>query len=74
MRGLIIVRFAYGIQINAGSDNAIAGNWIGLDFDGIARGMTYDGVTVTCPVFASARRNTIGGTNYADRNVIYHHL
>jgi hypothetical protein len=70
VRGLIIVRFAYGIQINSGNGNVIAGNWIGLDFDGVARGMTFDGITVTCPVFSSAMHNTIGGVSYADRNVI----
>lgn len=70
VRGLIVVRFASGIKIDSASNVVIAGNWIGLDWDGIARGMTFDGVTVTCPVFASAMHNTIGGAAYGDRNVI----
>ena len=70
VRGLIVVRFAYGIKLDSAGNSVIAGNWIGLDWDGIARGMTFDGVTVTCPVFASAMHNTIGGAAYGDRNVI----
>jgi hypothetical protein len=70
VRGLIVVRFASGIKIDSASSVVIAGNWIGLDWDGIARGMTFDGITVTCPVFASAMHNTIGGTADGDRNVI----
>ena len=70
VRGLIVVRFASGIKLDSAGGCVIAGNWIGLDFDGIARGMTFDGVTVTCPVFASAMHNTIGGAAYGDRNVI----
>lgn len=70
VRGLIVVRFASGIKLDSAGECVIAGNWIGLDFDGIARGMTFDGVTVTCPVFASAMHNTIGGAAYGDRNVI----
>ena len=70
VRGLIIVRFPYGIQVASSSANTIAGNWIGLDFDGIARGMTWDGITVTCPVFAVAIYNYIGGPNPADANII----
>ena len=70
VRGLILVRFSSGLKIDSAGGCVIAGNWIGLDFDGIARGMTFDGVTVTCPVFATAMHNTIGGAAYGDRNII----
>jgi hypothetical protein len=70
VRGLIVVRFASGIKIDSASSVVIAGNWIGLDWDGIARGMTFDGITVTCPVFASAMHNTIGGEAFSERNII----
>lgn len=70
VRGLVIVRFPYGILIDSGSGNSIVGNRIGLDVDGVARGMTFDGITVTCPVFGVARNNVIGGTQLGDRNYI----
>lgn len=70
IRGLVIVRFAYGIQIDAGSGNVIAGNWIGLDVDNMARGMTFEGIRVTCPTFGTAIQNVIGGSAPADRNLI----
>jgi len=37
VRGLIIVRFASGIKLDSAGNSVIAGNWIGLDWDGIAR-------------------------------------
>jgi parallel beta-helix repeat protein len=70
LRGLAIVRFAYGVQIYDASGVTIAGNWVGLDVDGIARGTTFDGITISCPVFSQAVNNVIGGTAPADRNVI----
>ncbi len=70
VRGLIIVRFSYGIQIDSGKGCVLAGNWIGLDWDNIARGMDFDGITVSCPVFASASGNVIGGAGPGDRNLI----
>lgn len=70
VRGLVLVRFAYGIQIYDSSSVVIAGNSIGLDVDGVARGMTYEGVSVSCPVFSVAMNNRIGGTAAGDRNVI----
>ena len=70
VRGLIVVRFSSGIKIDNASNNTIAGNWIGLDWDGVARGMTFDGISVTCPSFGSAKFNVIGGNSPADRNVI----
>ena len=70
VRGLVLVRFDRGIQVDNASNVTIAGNWIGMDVDGIARGMTFDGVMVTCPIFGQARNNTIGGLSPADRNII----
>jgi parallel beta-helix repeat protein len=70
VRGLVMVRFAFGIEIYDSSNVTVAGNSIGLDVDGIARGMIFDGVSVSCPVFSQALNNRIGGTSPADRNVI----
>jgi parallel beta-helix repeat protein len=70
VRGLVIVRFHTGIQLYASSGNTIAGNWIGLDVDGISRGNSGTGVEVTCAVFNRSTGNLIGGTSPADRNVI----
>ena len=70
VRGLILVRFSSGVKIEGGNGNKIAGNWIGVDFDGVARGMTFEGVYVTGGAFSTAMRNVIGGEAYADRNVI----
>ncbi len=69
LRGLIIVRCPYAIKIDGASGCVIAGNWIGMDADGISRGMTFDGISVT-HTFGVAMNNTIGGTAPADRNVI----
>jgi parallel beta-helix repeat protein len=68
VRGLIVVRFPFGIRIEDSSGNVVAGNWIGMDADGISRGMLFDGITVTGS--GAAMFNTIGGTSPADRNVI----
>ncbi len=70
IRGLILVRFDHGIVVDSVSGNTIAGNWIGIDLDGIARGMTFYGVRVTGSAFAPAGNNLIGGEAFADRNVI----
>lgn len=70
VRGLVIVRAYTGIQLYACSSSVIAGNWIGLDVDNIARGGTGIGVDVTCAVFNRSTANLIGGTNPAARNVI----
>jgi titin len=70
VRGLVLVRFDFGIEIYDSSSVTVAGNWIGLDVDGIGRGMAFDGVSVSCPVFSQALHNHIGGTAPADRNVI----
>lgn len=70
VRGLIIVRFSFGIQLNSVGGTVLAGNWIGMDADGIARGMTFEGVNVTSLIWATASLNLIGGPSPADRNVI----
>jgi hypothetical protein len=70
VRGLIIVRFYTAIQLNASSGNTVAGNWIGLDADGISRGGTGVGVDVTAAVFNRSTANVIGGVSPGDRNVI----
>lgn len=70
VRGLAIVRFSYGIRLDSSSSSIVAGNWIGLDVDGVARGQTFTGVAVTCPVYSRAMGNVIGGLAPADRNII----
>ena len=70
VRGLVIVRFYTGIQLDASSGNTIAGNWIGLDVDGISRGNLGTGVDVSSAGFNRSTGNMIGGTTPADRNVI----
>ena len=70
VRGLVIVRFYTGIQLYASSGNTIAGNWIGLDVDGISRGNSGTGIEVTCAVFNRSTANLIGGATPADRNVV----
>jgi hypothetical protein len=70
VRGLVIVRFPAGLYFYASSANVVAGNWVGLDVDGIARGQTFNGIEVTCAVFNRSTGNVIGGTTPADRNVI----
>lgn len=69
VRGLVIVRFYTGIQLKNSSASTIAGNWIGLDVDGISRGNTGNGIYVTCDFYHSSG-NVIGGLSPADRNVI----
>lgn len=69
IRGLVIVRFGYGIRVS-GSYNVIAGNWVGIDYDGIARGQSFDGIDVNGMGFVAVMHNIIGGDSCADRNVI----
>ena len=70
VRGLCIVRCYRGIQINEAANVTIAGNWIGMDLDGIARGMiSFEGIYVAS-FFNPANNIVIGGTTPADRNVI----
>jgi parallel beta-helix repeat protein len=66
VRGLVIVNFSQGIHLYASSVNTIAGNWIGLDVDGLPRGQTFEGIYV----YDTSIANHIGGTAPADRNVI----
>jgi parallel beta-helix repeat protein len=73
IRGMAIVRFYTGIQLNNSSGNTIAGNWIGLDTDNVARAGAGTGVDVTCFTFSRSTGNLIGGTNPWDRNVIAGH-
>ena len=67
IRGLVINNFdSRGIVIES-SGNKIAGNWIGLDTDGVTlQGNGGTGVQV----LAGATLNVIGGPVPADRNVI----
>jgi parallel beta-helix repeat protein len=69
VRGLCIIRFSKGIQINEAASVTVAGNWIGMDLDGVARGTTFEGIYVYS--FSNPANNiVIGGTMPADRNVI----
>jgi len=67
IRGLVINNFDNrGIHV-ASASNTIAGNWIGLDIDGVtAAGNNTQGLFLT----GAGDNNTIGGTVAADRNVI----
>jgi len=69
VRGLVIVRFAQAITLNEISHVTIAGNWIGMDVDGVARGTTFEGIVVMS-FFTPADDIVIGGATPADRNVI----
>jgi len=67
VRGLAIVRFGgEGIELGAGGYNVIAGDFIGLDTDGVTvRSNSSDGIRVN-----NSPGNTIGGTTPAARNLI----
>ena len=69
VRGLCLIRFYYGIKINEAPNITIAGNWVGMDVDGVARGTTFDGIYVSS-FFNPMANVIIGGTAPADRNVI----
>ena len=70
VRGLVINRTYYagiGIHTSAATDNIIAGNYIGLDKTGTFNlGTSNSGIYIS----GGARRNTIGGAQSSDRNVI----
>lgn len=70
IRGLVINRTYYsgiGIHTSAATYNTIAGNYIGLDKTGtIKLGTSNAGVCIG----EGAHRNTIGGEQLADRNII----
>lgn len=67
VRGLVIDRFFYGIELAINDNNTVAGNYIGVDSGGtLSRANTGAGVLVE----TNSDNNTIGGTTVADRNVI----
>ena len=68
IRGLVINRFASGIDIASDSvGNRIEGNFIGTDPTGtLDRGNSFDGVSIG----AGPSENVVGGTTVASRNVI----
>jgi hypothetical protein len=70
VRGLVIVRFSTGIQLDSSLGSRITGNWIGLDADGVSRGNRNIGIDVTSLAFDPCAFNLVGGTAPADRNVI----
>jgi len=72
VRGLVIVRFYNAIKTDEASSVTIAGNWIGMDVDGIARAGFGDGIYART-FFSAANNLMIGGTTPADRNVICGH-
>jgi hypothetical protein len=69
VRGLCIVRFSNGVKVNEASNITIAGNWVGMDVDGVARGTSNEGIYITS-FFNPGNNIVIGGTSPADRNVI----
>lgn len=70
VRGLCIVNFDRGIDIQGGQNTIIAGNWIGLDLDNLPSPNTFEGINVTADFQQTTTRHRIGGTAPADRNVI----
>ena len=68
VRGLVINRFsANGIRLEDGSNNVIAGNYIGTDVSGTSDlGNAQNGIYI----YYLSYTNTIGGPDVADRNVI----
>jgi titin len=70
VRGLMILGFGTGIELQASSFNIISGNWIGLDADGNGKGNATYGINVTCPVYSQSVSNLIGGIDPGDRNII----
>ena len=69
VRGLCIIRFSNGVKANEASSITIAGNWIGMDLDGVARGTTFEGIYISS-FFNPANNIIIGGASPAERNVI----
>ncbi len=70
IRGLVVVRFTDGIVLRGSTGSVIAGNWIGYDTDGVARGNSSDGVYITSIFFELSGGNVVGGTTPAARNII----
>ena len=64
IRGFVVQNFGDdGIQVD-GTDNTVAGNYVGIDVTGSLAAGTDDGILVF------GDRNTIGGSNPGDRNVV----
>jgi hypothetical protein len=70
VRGLVIVRFWDALVFFGSSGNTVAGNFIGYDTDGVARGNMAAGVSLTYALFERSGGNLIGGTTPAARNII----
>jgi hypothetical protein len=70
VRGLVIVRFYDGVAFFGSSGNVVAGNFIGYDTDGVARGNSDVGIYITSVFFERSGGNMIGGPAPAARNVI----
>ena len=72
VRGLVVNGFsAFGIRIDGGDGNTIAGNYVGTDPAGAAAlGNGIDGIYVVNAGANGAANNVIGGTVPADRNVV----
>ncbi|MDT4966095.1 MAG: hypothetical protein QOJ64_832 [Acidobacteriota bacterium] len=67
VRGLVVNRFrGYGIKFDTGSNNIIAGNYVGTDAGGNIRlPNLFSGVFIV-----ASNNNRVGGITLADRNVI----
>lgn len=74
IRGFIIRRFTYGIQITGASsqNHVISGNYIGVNHDASDTSGCYIGIEI----LGSAGNVMIGGTNAEDRNIVSgnHHI
>jgi hypothetical protein len=70
VRGLVVANFFDGIALERCNACVVAGNFIGLDLDGLPSLNRGNGVYLTAPAFGRSTGNVIGGTNPADRNVI----
>lgn len=65
VRGLVVVNFDdTGIGMQEGGNNVIAGNYVGVGFDGVTAAVSDDGIIVV------SDGNVIGGSAPEDRNVI----
>lgn len=70
VRGLVIVNFYDGILLDSCAVSVVAGNFIGLDTDGLVSGNRGDGVNLQSLSGGDSSNNTIGGTAPSDRNII----
>ena len=71
IRGLIINNFStVGISIEAAGGNTIAGNWIGLDADGVTAQPNNPNALNQGAIHIATASNTIGGSNPGDGNVV----